>query len=166
MFEHERSLNEFTVQYLEKLVTDLDETDMDRQLAVDVNPPRWILGHLAVSSDYVLRIFGHRFECPIDWHRSFARGTAAASRPTTIPPKSELMQQIHDGYAAVRQLTINADSTAMNQPHSVPFLRETPIATVGDVLAHLMTTHLATHTGQISFWRRINGRARVEPGTL
>ena len=71
MFEHERALNEFVVDYLDRLVRDLDETDLDFEPCEGVNPPRWILGHLAVNNDYALRMLGDRFQCPKEWHRSF-----------------------------------------------------------------------------------------------
>lgn len=163
MFDHERPLNEFMVQYLEKLVSDIDERDLDRQLVEGMNPPRWILGHLAIYTDFGLRTFGRRFQCPIDWHRHYARGSESTSSPASIPTKSQLMERITEGFAQLREECRSADSAAMNQPHAIPFLKETPIQTIGEVVAHLLTTHLATHTGQLSFWRRAVGRPRIEP---
>lgn len=162
MFDHERPLNEFMVKYLVTLAGDLDEAELDRQLVEGMNPPRWILGHLAVYTDYGLRTFGQRFRCPIDWHRHYARGTESTSRPASTPTKSQLLVRITEGFAQIRDQCASADPTAMNQPHAVPFLKETPIQTAGDVLSHLMTTHLATHTGQLSFWRRAVGRPRID----
>ena len=164
MFEHERALNEFMVDYLERLVSDLDETDLDFQPFDDFNPPRWILGHLAINNDYALRILGDRFQCPKEWHRSFARGTPSTSRPLAVPSKDPLMERIRTGFRQVCKLTEAADLETMRQPHNVPFLKETSIKTIGQVISHLMTTHLATHVGQLSAWRRATRRPPVSLG--
>ena len=153
------------LQYLENLVVDFEESDLDRQLNPGMNPPRWILGHLAINTDYGLRAFGRRFQCPIDWHRSYARGTNPDSHPEQIPTKVVLINRISEGFSELRNLCPTADPQAMSQPHAVPFLKETPIQTVGEILSHLMTTHLSFHMGQLSFWRRATGRPRIEPGT-
>ena len=164
MFDHERTLNEFMVAYLEKLVSDIAETDLDHQPVQGMNLSRWILGHLAVNTDYGLRMLGIRLRCPIDWHRSFARGSEPLSRPDPLPSKTELFESIRTGFATLRELSQQVDVADMHQPHAVPFLKATAIKTKGEVLAHLMTTHLATHTGQLSYWRRAVGRPRMEPG--
>jgi hypothetical protein len=51
----------------------------------------------------------------------------------------------------------------MSEPHTLElrFLKG-PLPTVGDLLAHLMTTHEAAHLGQLSAWRRLLGL----PGVL
>lgn len=166
MFEHERTLNEFALNYLESLTQDIDESEMDRIPIEGMNSPRWILGHLAVNSDYGLRILGQRFRCPIPWHRSFARGSQAEVQLDPLPSKLELIANIKDGFAELRQHAASADPGAMNQPHGVSFLADTPIKTAGEVLAHLLTTHLAVHTGQLSYWRRAAGHSRIQGGPL
>jgi hypothetical protein len=162
MFDHERPLNEFLVRYLESLFGDVEDPELDVPPLEGLNPPRWIPGHLAISTDYALRSLGGRFHCPIDWHRSFARGTPGTSRPGVVPAKEALLEQIAGNFAVVRTLTSQADPDAMNRTHAIPFLLETPIKTVGDVVSHLMTAHFATHIGQLSLWRRAMGRGRVE----
>lgn len=165
MFEHGRALNEFLVNYLENLVRDLEEPDLDLPPFAGLNPPRWILGHLAVNNDYALRIFGGRFQCPKEWHRSYARGTTSSS-PTVVDASKELlMERIRSGFAELRQRTEAADPDAMSRPHSIPFLEATPIKTVGQVVTHLLTTHPATHLGQLSAWRRATGRPSVSLGS-
>ena len=74
------------------------------------------------------------------------------------------MEQIHVGFRQVCKLTEAADLETMRQPHNVPFLKETAIETVGQVISHLMTTHLSTHVGQLSAWRRATRRSPVSLG--
>lgn len=164
MFEHERALNEFLVDYLERLVQDVDDSELDSQPFDRALPPRWILGHLAVNNDYARRMFGGRFQCPKDWHRSFARGTVVKSQTIAAPSKEQLLERLRADFKDVCLLTETADVEAMNQLHSVPFLTGTAIRTTGQLISHLLTTHLATHIGQLSAWRRAASRPPVGLG--
>lgn len=163
MFDNECVLNEFMVQYLQLLVADIDEADLDHQPVDGFNPPRWILGHLAVYTDYALRATGARFHCPKQWHRNFARGTKGDQRPEDLPTKNDLIEKIVSGFSTVRDRARQMDHSDTESRHSVPFLSSTPLTTVGHVVSHLMTTHFAGHLGQLSAWRRICGRPPVEP---
>jgi len=49
----------------------------------------------------------------------------------------------------------------MDQPHSVQILKETPIRTNGDLLAHLMSTHQSFHLAQLSACRRKAGKGPI-----
>jgi hypothetical protein len=40
----------------------------------------------------------------------------------------------------------------------VELFKDSPVQTQGDILSHLMTTHFATHVGQLSVWRRAHGK--------
>ena len=55
-----------------------------------------------------------------------------------------------------------AHAIAHGRQHAVDlaFLRES-LTTVGELVAHLMTTHPAFHLGQLSTWRRANGLPSV-----
>ena len=163
MFENECVLNEFMVEYMNLLVADIDESEFDHQPIEGFNPPRWTLGHLAIYTDYALRATGGRFQCPKQWHRSFARGTTSDQTPEDLPSKNELIKKIIDGFSTVRDRCQQMDASAVAARHSVPFLSSTPLTTVGHVVSHLMTTHFSGHLGQLSAWRRACGRPPVEP---
>jgi uncharacterized damage-inducible protein DinB len=61
----------------------------------------------------------------------------------------------------VAEASIAATEEAMNHPHVVELLKPTVLKTNGDVLAHLMATHAAFHTAQLSACRRKAGKAAV-----
>jgi hypothetical protein len=52
----------------------------------------------------------------------------------------------------------NADPARISEPQNVDFFKNTPIETNADGVAHPMTTHLAGHLGQLSAWRRVQGK--------
>jgi hypothetical protein len=141
---------------------DLDESEFDHQPIEGFSPPRWTLGHLAICTDDALRATGGRFQCPKQWHRSFARGTTSYQTPDDLPSRNEWIEKIVDGFSTVRDRCQQMDASAGAARHSVPFLSSTPLTTVGHVLSHLMTTHFSGHPGQLSAWWRACGRPPVE----
>lgn len=163
MFERECTLYAFVLGYAQRLVADLDEAEMAVQPAPGMNPPAWILGHLAIATDYALRLLGEATACPRDWHVRFGPGSVPPADPAAYPSKAELMAALERGHERVDTAARRATPERLEQPHGVEiaFLKE-PLPTVGDLLAHLMTTHEAAHLGQLSAWRRLQGK----PGVL
>jgi hypothetical protein len=158
MFETVLPLFDFAFGYCRRLADDIREDEMSLHPAPGVHPPLWILGHLAVTLDYGMKPLGLPMLCPKRWHVQFGPGSNDSVRLEDPPTKGELLQAINAGHAALRAGSITADPVAMNQPHGLAVLANSPIRTVGDLIAHLMTTHFATHLGQLSVWRRVTGR--------
>jgi len=52
MFERELTLYKFTLGHLKLVANDLDESAMNTPPFEGGNPPVWILGHLAVATDF------------------------------------------------------------------------------------------------------------------
>jgi len=100
MFDTEIVLNEFMVRYLSLVVADIAEAEMGEQPVAGFNPPRWILGHLAISTDLALRVGGRRFRCPKDWHRSFRRGSPATGSVAVTATKEQFLDAVTSGFAA------------------------------------------------------------------
>jgi uncharacterized damage-inducible protein DinB len=93
----------------------------------------------------------------------FGPGSSPAAIPEDAPRKDELLRTFDASHDRVLQTLPSADPVKMASKHSldIEFLKQlTP--TVGDLIAHLMTTHATTHLGQLSFWRRVMGL----PGVL
>ena len=158
MFERELTLYEFNWNYLRLLTADLAESDMEAVAFEGGNPPVWILGHLAVCTDYAARLLGQQAVCPRPWHKQFAPGSKPSALQPPLPTKAELMAAIENGHRRVREAAPGASSEAMNQPHNVELLKPTNLKTNGDVVAHLMSTHIAFHLAQLSACRRKSGK--------
>lgn len=158
MFERELRLNGLMNGYLSRLLQDSDDAALAVPIAGGGNPPAWILAHLVVTNDYALRLLGEPRLAPAEWHKRFAPGVTPTDDPSLLPSKTELLEKLGDGRRQLAAAAPKADPARMAEPQTSPFFKDTPVETVGDVVAHLLTTHLALHMGQLSAWRRVQGR--------
>lgn len=160
MFERECILYAFVLKYCRMLTSDIDDARMIDLPAAGANHPAWILGHLAICTDYAAKLVGLPRGCPAAWHKLFGPGSAATADRALYPSKSDLMNALAAGHERVTAGVAAADANAMRQPQNLIFQQHFP--TVADMLAHLMTTHPCVHLGQLSAWRRFYGL----PGVL
>jgi uncharacterized damage-inducible protein DinB len=161
LFENELFLFNFNLKYAHKLVKDLSEDQLQQQPAPGMNTPLWILGHLAVALDYGQILFGKEKLFNEDWHTGFSPMTPPGTAPKAIPSKAELLAALDKGHAAFEQvLKAEATPEKLAAPNPFDFLIA-DFPTVGQLCAHMLTTHEAIHLGQISAWRRAAGLAAV-----
>ncbi len=163
MFERECTLYAFTMGYARLLSEDIDDARFAEQPAPGLNHPAWVLGHLAICTDYAAGLLGLPAACPKPWAQLFGPGSTPRPDRSIYPAKVDLLNVLEKGHERVTKAARNADPESIAQPHTleIAFLKG-PLPTVGDLLAHLMTTHEAAHLGQLSTWRRILGM----PGVL
>ncbi len=163
MFEHECKLYAFVLYYARQLTADIDDARWAEQPAPGMNHPAWIIGHLAICTDYAAMMLGLEKTCPESWHKQFGPGSTLTTNRADYPSKAELMNALAAGHERISAAAPNADPKRMAKPHPVKiaFLKSR-IDTTGELLAHLMTTHPASHLGQLSAWRRLQGL----PGVL
>lgn len=161
MFERELTLYKFNLNYLRLLTSDIAESEMGATPFAGANPPVWILGHLATATDYAARLLGLERACPREWHVKFAPGTKPSDLQPPLPTKAELLTAIENGHRRVSEAAPGATPEAMSQPHAIELLKPTNLKTNGDVLAHLMCTHIAFHLAQLSACRRNSGKGPI-----
>ncbi len=155
----ERRLYAFNLGFLDMLLADVSDEELEAQPLPDVNTPRWILGHLAIVSDDLLKMLGAEPACPPDWDAAFTGGTAVNAPGAPTPSKAELVAALREGErrlgAALDAAT--PESLAGPNPATVEIGRRN-FPTLADMAAFLLTTHFAVHLGQLSAWRRMTGR--------
>ncbi|MEX0676698.1 MAG: DinB family protein [Pirellulales bacterium] len=161
MFERELTLYKFNLNYLRLLAADVAESNLGAVPFEGANPPVWILGHLAMATDFAARLLGLEPACPREWHKQFAPGSKPSELKPPWPTKSELLAAIENGHRRVSEAAPGASADAMNKLHNVELLKPTNLTTNGDVLAHLMTTHIAFHLAQLSACRRKAGKGPI-----
>lgn len=161
MFERECTLYGFTMWYLRMLVDDLDDAKLCVQPAPQINHAAWLLGHLAVAADYVPMVLGEKMSLPDSWHKElFGPGSTPTTDRARYPSKAELVSELERLYQRNLQLVRAAPESKTAAPHQIAYFLPV-LPTVGDMLAHLMSTHASFHLGQLSTWRRLMGLPSV-----
>jgi len=146
----------FALGYCRRLVDDIPDDALADQPSPGVTHPAWVLGHLAIAADAATVRLGGRPACPPDWRRLFGPGSAVSPDRAAYPSKAELLAAVERGFGLAVESARRATPELLAQPQAGPFYtQECP--TVGDLVAHLMTTHSFLHLGQLSAWRRMRG---------
>jgi hypothetical protein len=116
------------------------------------NSPKWITGHLALGMDFGLNLLGHRTEAidlMMPLYGPGSRGGVVEDSHT----KNDLVRHLKTVGDQLKICVSKADPDQWTRPNTTPFLAD-HLPTVGDLLAHVYTTHLALHSGQLSQIRR------------
>jgi hypothetical protein len=163
MFERERKLYVTMLNYCKMLTHDVDDAKLADMPAPGVNHAAWILTHLAICTDYAVQLFGQPPRCPKEWHQRCRPGSNLTSERSFYASKHDLIAALEAGQACVSEAVGRATDEVLVRPHGIElaFVKNT-FPTVGDLVAHLMTTHTGFHLGQLSMWRRMLGM----PGVL
>ena len=153
------TLYAFTLSICEALMADISQEEMDHQPNAGVNTPAWILGHLAICTDFALMFLGQPMRLPKSWHEEFGPQSSPQPKNPPYPSREELLTALRTGHAAVVAALPSADAKTLAEPNplDLPFLKKT-LPTKRDLLAHLLSTHEAAHLGHLSNWRRQTGR--------
>lgn len=114
------------------------------------NHPHWLLGHIAVSSDFAPGLNLGEPLVPAEWEAHFAMGSRPSDDGAGYPAVAELVSAIERAYARNLELVGGLESHLLTRPPGIPieaslkkFLR-TQERWLG-----LQTLHLAYHTGQL-----------------
>lgn len=159
MNEQLLTLYRFTLGMCESLVRDIADDEMAHQPAEGVNPPGWILGHLAIVNDMALAMLGREKTLPTTWAYEFGpQSDPLPQRMEAYPTKDELMTALRKTHAGVCDVVAETDLAKLTDPNPISALAKT-LPTQGDLLGHILTTHAAGHLGHLSSWRRQMGRA-------
>jgi hypothetical protein len=150
----------FTLGYAEKLAADLSNEELATLPHPGMNHAAWILGHVAIGSDFVAILLGQPMITDQAWMAKFGPGSTPVSDRAEYPSKNELLATMRSTHARAIELLSQATTDQLNAPNGTPFF-PTEFPTVGALITHLMTTHAALHLGQLSAWRRVLGKGAV-----
>ena len=163
MFERERKLYATMLGLCKMQIKDVDDAKLAELPAQGINHPAWILTHLAICTDYAARLLGEPVKCPNEWHDRCGPGSKLSPERSFYASKSDLVAALEAGQARVSAAAAKATDEVLGKPHGVQLeFVKNAFPTVGDLVAHLMTTHTGYHLGQLSIWRRMMGL----PGVL
>jgi len=158
MFERESMLNRLLVESFKLLIADIPADRLYEPAPGNGHPPVWVLGHLAICAELGQKYCGGTITHP-EWLKVFGPGSPDQIEDAGMYSKEEFTTTIIEGYSALAELARNADEATLAGPHGVPLLEGTPVQTAGDLVAHLLTSHLSFHLAQLSGWRRAAGHS-------
>jgi hypothetical protein len=153
-------LNSFALNldYLRRLVEDLDDGQMVAQPAGVVNHPAWTIGHLVQSCQAIGGELGIPPWLPDDWGRRFGTGSVPVAIPDAYPGKAALMRALDDGRRRLAEALAEMGEEGLARP--LPDVRyRDRLPTIGHAVLHILAAHTALHVGQVATWRRAMGLA-------
>lgn len=160
MFEREITICKFQLKGLEAVVADIPDDKIYDRAPGNGHPPIWVLGHLAICGELGEKFSGGGISHP-RWLPLFGPGSTDALEDEGRYSKGEFIESIQSSYARFAELAAGLDEETTSQPHGIELLNGTLIQTVGDLIAHLLTSHFGFHLAQLSAWRRAAGYAAL-----
>jgi len=159
MLEESIKVHAFAIEHATRLVSDMSDAELATPMAPGHHSGMWVLGHLNLALDFVLRRLGCTAE--ISQERMDAYGPG--SRPGTPLPagasKSGLLAELRQRHARVVNAAASAERRSLDRPHGLPWYDGTVIVSDFDLICELLTTHAGYHIGQLSVYRRALGKA-------
>lgn len=116
------------------------------------NSPKWITGHLALGMDFGLSLLGEPADAIEAMMPMYGPGSPGG-RVDDSRTRDELVEHMRLAGDKLKEKVALASEEQLSQPQNTPFLLD-ELPTVGDLLGHVYTTHVALHTGQLSQIRR------------
>ena len=117
------------------------------------NSPKWITGHLALGMDFGLNLLGISTGRIEEMMPVYGPGSPGGEIGDDGRSRAQLLAHLRTTGDRLREAVLNADEQQLAGPNETPFLAK-ELPTVGDLLGHVFTTHIALHMGQLSQIRR------------
>lgn len=156
MFDREITLNRFLLGYFDKVVADIPDDRIAERAPGGLHPPVWVLGHLAIVGEMGLMLLGGELQHP-EWIERFGPQSSDEVEDADPHSKAEFVEVVRTAYPKLCEMLLDTPQERLDAPHGLELLEGTPIETVGDLSAHLLTTHFSFHLAQLSAWRRAAG---------
>ncbi|QDT69253.1 DinB superfamily protein [Planctomycetes bacterium MalM25] len=152
----------FMIATIERLMEDVGEDQVAHQPPAaegeaGVNPPGWILGHLALVNDMATaRLGGEGGLVPESWAAEFGPGSSPEPIADAYPPMAELLAKLNETADNLAARAATVDLSTLTEENPFEPLRA-GLPTLGDLIAHILSTHIGMHVGHLSNWRRQMG---------
>jgi DinB superfamily len=146
-----------SVAYGKQILADIEDQRMAER-PLNLNPPAWLLMHLASAADYAAALLGGQGVCPADWKDRADTKKPVSSNRADYPSHADLLKYFESSYQHAADLLSKATPEQLAAPQKLGFF-EQELPTVADMAGFLLVAHLAIHLGQISAWRRATGKA-------
>jgi hypothetical protein len=156
-FENEIAINNYQLNVLDRILQDLPESCLYQHQPGHGHSPIWLLGHLAICTDFGLSLLGLPGGPHPEWLPLFGPGSQDEFTPRADWNKELFQQAIRSGYQQLQVAMSQAKPELLTVKHQIPFFQGTPIETLGQSLSLLLTNHFGFHLSQLSSCRRSLG---------
>jgi hypothetical protein len=150
----------YNLDYARRLVADVPDEKMAYQPAPKTNHAIWCVGHLIGGCDFAGSLMGLSPSLPKAWEPLFGWNAAPQPERSAYPSKAEVLQALEAAHAKIADAFAKFPLDKWADPFPIEQFRKN-LPTVGDALVMLLTSHEATHLGQLSAWRRVQGMPSV-----
>jgi hypothetical protein len=150
---------EQNLAYAQRLVADLSDEQIIVQPQPGMNHPAWTFSHLNAYHPVIAGML--RGETPEDpaKHRFGAKSKPDAD-VSLYGSRSAIMDTFAAGHEQIAAALQEGGEAAMQR--RMPIERwQSRFPRVGSIMGYLLLAHEATHLGQISAWRRVQGLPAV-----
>ena len=148
--------NSLIINDLRRLIEDVPDEMMTRQVAAVVNHPVWVIGHLTQSCEAIGGELGIKPWLPVDWRQKFGTGSMPIVERGKYPSKADLLNSLADAQRRVVAGLNVMGEQGLSAP--LPDIRYREVfPTIGQAVLHVLTAHAALHVGQLTVWRRTVG---------
>jgi len=113
-----------------------------------------------MASELGSKMLGAEPACGDDWFAAFGPGSQPGDEAAPTFTLTEVLADIEQGYSRLLELTKNASQELLDSKHGFAPL-EPAISTKGELMSHLLTTHITYHAAQLSACRQAKGHAPV-----
>ena len=158
--EQEVKVYRFLLGYGEMLLADIADDDAYKLICDGGVSPAWIIGHLGFVAHRTLVMCGGESTIELDaWQQLFGRDTkpTGAGDRGSYPAWEELKNAWREGHVNVAAIVPSVSAEQLGQPNPNERLRDA-LPTMEDFLSFVLASHDALHLGQLSTWRRVQGR--------
>lgn len=114
----------------------------------------WQVGHLAVTTNFGLKVLGQKLVVSMDWAPLYGKESVPSNDPATQPTATELLEKMNMAHDALLTAYQQVDDEIIASANVVERLRER-YPTNGDFAAFLLTSHAGLHFGQIAMLRKL-----------
>lgn len=156
MFQREIVLNRFLVASLQRVMEDIPRDQLRAPGPGNGHPPLWVLGHLGVVGEGAFKVTGGTPLHP-EWGPIFGPGSQDQVAQPERFDRMDWVDWIAKTYRQLQDRVNQVPELVLAKPHGLKILDDSGIETVGDLLAHILTSHFSFHLSQISAWRRAAG---------
>ena len=143
------------------LTADLEDAHLAVQVAPGGKTAGWILGHLAVTGDFGLRLCGQAPRCPREWRPLYNPGSQPSPDASAYATMGTLRHTVRDVYTQLIATAPDADALTAENPLA---WARVAFPTAGGFLVWILSGHLGYHLGQLSGWREAVGLGNPAPG--